>query len=904
MVIKRLFKQFQQPLAALILMGLFAWPSLGASAESDLVKTSIQLNWMFQFEFAGPIAAHEKGFYREAGLDVSLHEGGPKVDPISPVARGAIDFGVAGSSLVLERFKGKPVVALASMMQHSAVGLLGRKSAGIANVFDLKNKRLAITFDTAAEIDAYLTSQGIKATDYSLINQFVPVEKLDAGEADAISIYTSNELFHIRDRVDSYMLFTPRASGIDLFGNILFTNEALVKRHPELVEAFRKATIQGWDYALKHPEEIADLILARYNSQHKSREHLLFEAKKLWELTRSDIVEPGHMSPGRWRHVADVYAEQGKLPADFDLQGFIYDPNPKTDLTWLYLGLLGSCLTLLIVIGIAMYFRHMNQRLIKASHEARTAQQNLALSEANYKELVENVNAIILRMAPDGTVTYFNEHAAHFFGYRADEILGRHVVGTIVPATELNTGRDLSEMINNLLANPEQFADNENENMTRDGRRVTIRWANQVIVDEHDRPSGVLSIGTDVTTQRQAAEALVKAKDAAEAANLAKSRFLATMSHEIRTPMNGILGMAQLLLMDDKLDKDLKDYARTIYNSGQTLLTLLNDILDLSKVEAGKMELSNVPFDPRQLIEDTSRLFSQSALEKGLSLETDWQGPPEICFEADAKRLRQMLANLIGNAIKFTAKGFVRVEASIVAQTKEYAELEFAVTDSGIGVSQEQQAKLFLPFSQADSSTTREYGGTGLGLSIIRSLALLMEGSAGVESEPGKGSRFWFRAKVAVVQDTAERRQEPRLEETPALLAPQPLPTELVLLVEDHAINRQVAQSLLSKLGLNAVAAENGQLALEALQGGLRPSLILMDMQMPVMDGLTATRQIRAWESANGQRRLPIVALTANAFAEDKQRCREAGMDDFLVKPVSLQALQAVVSAWIKGTDI
>ena len=370
--------------------------------------------------------------------------------------------------------------------------------------------------------------------------------------------------------------------------------------------------------------------------------------------------------------------------------------------------------------------------------------------------------------------------------------------------------------------------------------------------------------------------------------------------------MNGILGMAQLLLAPDLPAGERLDYARTILNSGQTLMTLLNDVLDLSKIEAGKFELSDAVFSPQQLIHESVALFSASAREKSLDLQGQWHGEAGQRYRADPLRIRQMLANLVSNAVKFTAQGYVRVEGRLVDSDDRHATLEFAVRDSGIGIAPEKQGLLFHAFSQADSSTTRQYGGTGLGLSIVRRLAELMGGSVGVDSRPGEGATFWFRIRAERIAAGSDSRQGERLPVAPAVAAapldaPAVAAIGRVLVVDDNAVNRKVAQALLGKLGISASTAENGREAVQRLTGGEPCDLVLLDVQMPVMDGLEATRRIRDWEQATGRSRLPIVALTAGAFAEDSARCREAGMDDFLAKPLAREQLAAVLQRWLGG---
>ena len=411
---------------------------------------------------------------------------------------------------------------------------------------------------------------------------------------------------------------------------------------------------------------------------------------------------------------------------------------------------------------------------------------------------------------------------------------------------------------------------------------------------------GFVTIYIDVTERKRNESVLADAKLAAETANRAKSAFLATMSHEIRTPMNGILGMAQLLLMPELTEDERQDYARTILTSGQTLLTLLNDILDLSKIEAGKFQLEANVFDPTQLLRETHTLFFGTAKAKKLQFEQHWRGPIGQRYQADSHRLRQMLSNLVGNALKFTRQGEVSIEGTELSREGASAILEFSVRDTGIGIPSEKLDLLFKPFSQTDSSTTREFGGSGLGLSIVRSLAQALGGDVGVSSESGVGSRFWFRVNVALVAQGEESRQSERLVATGIQpdLASRSL-SGTVLVVEDNAVNRIFIKALLGKLGLKFTLAHDGQHAVDAITRGERPDVVLMDIQMPVMDGYAATERIRQWEAAGGHPRLPIIALTADAFEDDQQRCRAAGMDDFLAKPVAVDALRSALGKWL-----
>ncbi|UDF35337.1 UNVERIFIED_ORG: response regulator [Shinella sp. XGS7] len=415
---------------------------------------------------------------------------------------------------------------------------------------------------------------------------------------------------------------------------------------------------------------------------------------------------------------------------------------------------------------------------------------------------------------------------------------------------------------------------------------------------------------TDISRQRRDAmeleryrhhlEELVQARtaelaEATQAASLAKSAFLANMSHEIRTPMNAIIGLTYLVRRDTR-EPEQQERLKKVADAAEHLLSVINNVLDFSKIEAGKLQLERAEFSVGQVLDGIRSMLAQRAAEKQLRIELDVD--PALAARpllGDAQRIAEVLLNFAGNAVKFTEQGFVRLSARVEREQGSQLHLRFEVQDSGIGISEEAQARLFQDFEQADSSTTRRYGGTGLGLAICRRLAHLMHGEVGVQSQPGAGSLFWFSLPLELPAASGPRAAPPLSRNHIAQDLQQQFAGTRVLLAEDNAVNQEVAVALLSSAGLQVDVAEDGQQAVDMVQQR-DYALVLMDVQMPVMDGLDATRAIRA--SARG-RLIPILAMTANAFAEERQRCLDAGMNDHVAKPVVAEQLFATLRLWL-----
>jgi PAS domain S-box-containing protein len=456
----------------------------------------------------------------------------------------------------------------------------------------------------------------------------------------------------------------------------------------------------------------------------------------------------------------------------------------------------------------------------------------------------------------------------------------------------------------------EKELDSEFRVVWPDGSTHHIRSLALVTKDAAGKAIQIVGTSWDITPQKQAAEALLASNRQLEAettranqlaveaeqANAAKSEFLANMSHEIRTPMNGVLGMTALLL-ETELTAEQRRYAEIACTCGESLMQLLNDILDFSKIDAGRLELETIDFDLRSLLADLASIHSASAQAKGIQFLCSADATVPTAVRGDPGRLRQVLTNLVGNAIKFTEKGEVTVSVALEQGGEAECMLRFSVRDTGIGIPEGKIGILFGKFTQVDTSTTRQYGGTGLGLAISKQLVEMMGGGIGVASEEGKGSEFWFTVRLGRRVGAGNHAEKVQPE--------SPIPAfsnSRILIAEDDPVNREVALGILKKLGLCADAVSTGAEAITSLES-FAYDLVLMDMRMPVMDGIEATRHIRNPRSAVLNCNVPIVAMTANAMESDRQLCLAVGMNDFVAKPASIAALRDTLKKWLPPGD-
>ncbi len=852
-----------------------------AHAQSEPVPVVLQLKWHHQFQFAGYYVAIEKGYYREAGLKVSLKEAAVGTDVVQEVVTGRADFGVGTSELMISYAKGLPVLMVAPIFQHSPLMMLVRADAGIDSVHDLPGKQVMIE-PQSAQLLAYLLSEGLQLDTLQYRPHNFEIADLIAGKIAGLSAYLSDEPFLLEQANIPYRMFTPRTNGMDFYGDTLFTSQQYAADYPERVKAFREASLKGWEYALAHQEETIRLIQSQY-SQRQNLDHLRYEARHTFEMISPDFVEVGYSNPGRWKYIQEVYQKYKLMPQNVSLKGFFYTEKKKTLVLppWAYILLVASILLTSALALILLLFAFFNRQLRQEIQEREKAEQ-----------------------------------------------------------------------------------------------------------------------------------ALIASRNALTQANMAKRDFLAQMSHEIRTPMNGLVSLLSLLKSTD-LSSQARHYVGIANHSAGLLLNLVGDILDFSRIEAGKLELDPQPFVLHEMVGEVVNTLALPAHEKGLTLHAFLPLPPPPALWGDAARIQQVLFNLMGNAIKFTETGHVRVEVTLQSAAHQTAMLEFRVFDTGIGIAPEAMQKLFAPFQQQDASIGRRFGGSGLGLAIARQLMHLMDGSLWCEPLPEGGSCFAFRmalpyasvqeaeslpsqvwpqvprrvalcgfsfweaealrrlllsaeAEVVTVEDVsalaklppveygvipAARVQEQALPEGVTWVVMVPLGTPYMpesdaalpglipctypvvgveflhcfltptssavssgssvppeaaqkryqgtlLLVEDNPINQVVARAILENLSRDLVLliAHHGEEALSLLQQHPEVQLVLMDLHMPVLNGFDTLEKIRQTEA---WRQLPVVAVTAQALKGDREHCLAVGFNDYLSKPFLPEHLEQMLKNYL-----
>ena len=713
----------------------------------NLKPITVQLKWKHQFQFAGYYAAASKGFYQQAGFNVTLKEATPQIDPVEEVVSGRADYGVANSELMLYRLNGAPVTALAAFIQHSPVVLMSLKSSNIFSPQDLIGKKVMYPPGPyGANTRGILLKEGIALSQIESIPLSFDINDLINHNVDAMVGYVTDQPYLLQQRDVAYNLIDPRNYGIDFYGDTLFTQERRVDQEAEEVAQFRAATIAGWRYAIQHPEEVIDILLNQYHSE-KNRDELQYEANATIKLIVPKLVDIGHMNPGRWEHIAEVFIGMDMTEGVFQNDGFIYIPEKE-----------------------------------KAAQEFR-----LFFRVVFITFMIVALCIVVL--------LYFN--------------------------------KKLKEAVSE--------------------KTLTLKRSNNV-----------------------------------------KDEFLATISHELRTPMNGIINAMQLI-RHTSLSDEQSELIHIASQSSDNMLSLIDNILGFTEAQSGSLLLREEPFLIQELLVDLKGRFKTVCNDNGIIFKSSIDPDVPLCLVGDEEKLKKLLGYFLENCVKFTTRGIIEVKISIKKSVgnREKKWIQCEVIDTGIGIEEELKQNIFEVFHQADGSHSRRYGGLGMGLSIAKQVCALMKGTIDFQSQVDRGTH------VTICVPMMEAAYSAHTVGANANRTPE---NTRVLIVEDNQTNQIVLQKIVELKGYETKIAENGQVALDIITG-YRPHLVLMDCQMPVMDGFVATKKIRELKKPFSE--VPIIAVTANVMAGDKQRCLEAGMDDYLKKPTNKAILQKRIAHWL-----
>ncbi|AFI83628.1 myristoyl transferase [Methylophaga nitratireducenticrescens] len=881
---------------ALVLF-LLTSSAIADQASQNLLPVSIKLHWQHQFQFAGIYAAKQQGYYQDAGLAVTILTG--QKAPFNEVENGNVEFGISGAGLVVERLKGRPFVALAAIFQSSPYTWLVRADSSITHPTDFVGKTVTRQ-SYADDLSAMLLRFQIHPSQLNIVDPSPEdIDNLIDGKVDALTAYISNEPFEMISHGVDYRTLSPHEYNINFYSDIIFTSEQYLKRQPGTVEAFRKATLRGWQYALEHPYEMIDLILKEYNTQHKTRPHLEFEAEKLSDLSLYPTVSLGHMTLERWQKISDHYQQLGLINENQQLDGFLYDPAPDVSiwLKWLIFSL--GALAVVTIIG--YFIKHHHAKLLSHKIALQTTaletelQKGKVLEEQAKREserlqtLLNHTLEGVITIDETGIIQNFNAASVQLFGYQPEEIIGQNIT-QLMPVQhrehhEHGMARFLSTEQPTIIGQPVEL-----EALHKSGQIIPIeltlsafKWEGRYFFT---------GIARDISLQKAEHLALIAAKEEAEKANQAKSEFLSAMSHELRTPLNAILGFAQLLQSDKQapLTDTQQDSLKLIIHSGEHLLKLINDVLELAKIETGSVEVSIEPVDVTIAIKHCLPMLQNLADRYRVTIHTD-EIPHQLVL-ADLTKLKQALINLISNAIKYNhPEGEVIVKGEIIHSTNR---LRLTIQDTGIGIPQDKQAYLFTAFDRLGQENSG-IEGTGVGLIVTKRLIKAMDGHIGFESTENQGTRFWVELPIT---DGNNQNDEVH-QQTAPVKAENPFNSSastLILHIEDNPANIKLMEAFFDRLPQYTLhICKTAEAGLDWLESNM-PAVILMDINLPGISGLQATEQIMANPTF---RHIPVIAVTAAAMPYDLQQA-EGLFTAYLTKPVNFILLTELLNQYSK----
>ena len=870
-------RPFRPWLAALVLLAAL-FPALAAAPT----KVTLQLKWAHQFQFAGYYAAQAKGFYRAAGLDVTLREAGPLELPLPMVEAGAADFGVDDMEVFQAYLEGRPLVALGVVFQHSPTVILSLRRSGIHRPADLAGRTVMFSGGQGlTEARAMLESEGVDLDRLKPVPHSRNLEDLLEGRVDAMSAYATNEPYLLRLRGAQLNVMRPAAFGVDFYGDLLFTTQAFAASHPATTEAFRRASFQGWEYAMGHSDEMISYILALPGvaARGVTRAHLQFEAAQMWDLVLPGLVDIGHMNPGRFRRIAQQIVAPGQMNAVRPPEGFIYVPPAPAGKSWrraLSLAVLAALgAGLLAVLWISQLRRTVNARTRELREEVRQRRQaEEAFLTAN-QQLFLHAQQTPLGMVEWDTelrVTGWNPAAERIFGYTSREAIGRHVT-FIVPK---DARPALLPMLFRLVEG-QTHDHHADENLRKDGEVILCEWHNTPLRDGTGRVVGVTSLAEDITERRRLEQERQQLQAQLQQAQKLESlgSLAGGVAHDMNNVLGAILAMASLHAEQAAPGSALRRGMETITKAAERGGKMVKSLLSMARqspAEERELDLNAILREEVRLLERTTLARIRLVLELTPDLR------PVL---GDASALTHAFINLCVNAVDAMPE-----TGTLTLRTRNLdpAWVEVEVQDTGCGMSGEVLDKAMDPFF-----TTKEVGqGTGLGLTLVYGTVKAHHGQLQLQSAPGAGTLVRLRFPAWDGVRAAE----------PAGLPAEPSGASLaVLVVDDDELVQHSMEAILEALGHTTLTVASGEAALQAL-AGFQPDVVILDLNMPGLGGSGTLPRLRALRPA-----LPVVLATGRPDQSAVDLVAAYPGVTLLAKPFTMRELQRHLEPIGRGED-